>query len=72
MTPLSKKNVEKNNKAGHLRLALNYPFENLFNLRKILPWHSKKIVYLLFCVFQTNLNKVVNIFCRIPEWIRNV
>ena len=39
--------------------------------RNILPWHSKKIVHLLFCVFQTKLNKAVNFFCRLPEWIRN-
>ena len=37
-----------------------------------LPRHSRKIVDLLFCVFQTKLNKAVNIFCRLPEWIRNV
>ena len=24
-----------------------------------------------FTVFQTNLNKAVNIFCTLPEWIRN-
>ena len=36
-------------------------------------WNSKKkIVHLLFCVFQTKLNKAVNILCRLPEWIRNV
>ena len=32
----------------------------------------KKIVHLLFCVFQTKLNNAVNIFCRLQEWIRNV
>ena len=26
----------------------------------------------LFCVFQINLNKAVNIFCTLPEWIRNI
>ena len=29
-------------------------------LRNILPWHSKRIVHLLFCVFQTKLNKAVS------------
>ena len=37
-----------------------------------MPWPSKKIVRLLFCVFQTKLNKTVNNFCELPEWIRNV
>ena len=32
----------------------------------------KKIVHLLFCVFQTKLNNAVNNFCRLQEWIRNV
>ena len=40
-------------------------------LRNTLPWHSKKTVHLLFCVFQFKLNKGVNFFCRLPEWIRN-
>ena len=40
--------------------------------KNILPWHSKRIVHSLFCVFQTKLNKAVNIFCRLPEWIRNL
>ena len=25
-----------------------------------------------FFVLQTNLNKAVNIFCTLPEWIRNI
>ena len=29
-------------------------------------------MHLLFCVFQTKLNKAVSIFCRLPEWMRNV
>ena len=65
------KNVEKNNKVVHLRFSLM--FSQTFSiLRNILPGHSKKFVHLLFCVFQTKLNKAVNIFCRPPEWIRNV
>ena len=48
-------------------------FSKIFSiLRNTLPWHSKKIVHLLFCLFWTKLNKAVNIFCRLPEWIRNV
>ena len=42
-------------------------------LRNILPrQEKKKTVYLLFCVFQTMLNKVINIFSRLPEWTRNL
>ena len=41
-------------------------------LRNILPWYSKKIVHVLFCVFQTNLNKAVDILCKLSEWIRNI
>ena len=37
-----------------------------------MPCHSKKIVHILFCEFRTKLNKAVNIFCRLPEWFRNV
>ena len=40
-----------------------------------MPGHSKKIVNLFFCVFQTKLKKkkkTVNIFCTLPQWIRNV
>ena len=72
MQHLYLKDVEKNNKAVHLRLVQTY-FSKIFSiLRNTLPWHSKKIVHILFCVFQTKLNKAVNIFCRLPEWIRNV
>ena len=60
------KNVEKNNKAVHLRLVLTYLFKNLFNTKKHLAWVLKKKFYLLFCVFQTKSNKAVNIFCRPP------
>ena len=49
------KNVEKNNKAVHLRLVLTYLFKNLFNTKKHLAWALKKIVHLIFCVFQTKL-----------------
>ena len=31
-------------------------------LEGCLSWFSKQIVHLLFCVFQTKLNKAVNIF----------
>ena len=39
------RNVEKNNNAVHLKLALTYLFLNLFNTEKYLAWHSKKIVH---------------------------
>ena len=41
-------------------------------LRNILPWYSRRYVNVLFCVFQTNLIKGVNIFYTLPEWIRNI
>ena len=31
----------------------------------------KKIVHILFHVFQTNLNKAVNIICKLSEWIKD-
>ena len=60
------KNVQKNNKAVHLRLVLTYLFKILFNTKKHLAWALKKIVHLFFCVFQTKLKKAVNIFCTLP------
>ena len=33
---------------------------------------KKEIVHVLFCVFQTNSNKAVDIFCTLSEWIRNI
>ena len=48
MQHLYLKDVEKNNKAVHLRLVQTY-FSKIFSiLRNTLPWHSKKIVHLLF------------------------
>ena len=41
-------------------------------LRNILPWYLKKFVHVLFYVFQTNLNKAVDILCKLSEWIRNI
>ena len=32
----------------------------------------QEFVHVLFCVFQTNLNKAANIFCTLPEMIRNI
>ena len=32
-----------------------------------LAWQTQKTVHLLVCVFQTKLDKAVNIFCRPPE-----
>ena len=56
----------------HLSLVLTYLSKIFLILRNTLPWPSKKIVHILFCVFQTEFNKAVNIFCRLTEWIRNV
>ena len=61
----------ENNKEVHLRLLFTYLYQNIFNIKKHLALVLKKIVNVLFCVFQTNLNKAVNIFCTLPEWIRN-
>ena len=47
---------KKNNNVVHLRL----------------PCYSKEFVHVVFCVFQTNLNKAANIFCKLSEWIRNI
>ena len=76
------KNVEKNNKAVHLRLSLLIFSKTISILRNYCLGTQKKIVHLLFCVFQTvhllfcafqtKLNKAVSTFCRLPEWIRNV
>ena len=33
---------------------------------------TQKKLSINFSVFQTELNKAVNIFCRLPEWIKNV
>ena len=41
-------------------------------LRNILPWYSKRFVYVIFCVLQTNLNKADSIFCTLSEWIGNI
>ena len=70
LTPLSKK-YGKNNKVGHLRLLFTYLHQNLFNIKKHLALVLKKIAHAFFCVFQTNLNKAVNIFWKLPEWFRN-
>ena len=52
------KNVEKNNKAVHLRLVLTCLFKNLFNIKKHLAWALKKncpfiLVLLLVTIFIT-------------------
>ena len=50
-----------------IKVALFYLHQNLFNIKKHLALVHKKIVHILFCVFQTNLNKAVNIFCTLSE-----
>ena len=41
-------------------------------LGNILPWYVTKIVHVIFYVFQINLNKAVDILCKLSEWIRNI
>ena len=41
-------------------------------LTNILPWYLKKFVRVLFCVFQTNSNKAVDILSKLSEWIKNI
>ena len=57
------KNVEKNNKAVHLRLLSAYLHQN------ILPWYSKKMS--MYFSAYSNFSETVNIFCKLSEWIRN-
>ena len=38
--------------------------QNIFNIKKHLALLLKKIVHVLFYVFQTNLNKAVSILCK--------
>ena len=72
MWQLYLKHLGNNKKTVH-QSWFSFIFSKTFSiLRSILPWRSKKIVYLLFCVFQTKLHKAVNIFCGLPEWIKNV
>ena len=56
----------------HLKFLFTYLHEILFIIKKILPWYSKKFAPVLFCVFQTELNKADHIFCRLLEWIGNI
>ena len=65
LTPLLQKCQEK--KIGY---ALRH--ENFFNIKKHLALVLKKNVAVLFCVFETNLNKEVDIICKLSEWIRNI
>ena len=62
----------KKQQGSALKLLFVYRHQNLFNIKKHLTLVLKKIVHVLFCVFQTHLNKAVNIFCTLSEWIRNV
>ena len=71
MWQLYLKNLGNNKKTVH-QSWFSFIFSKTFSIiRSILPWHSKKIVHLLFYVFQTKLHKAVNIFCGLPEWIKN-
>ena len=70
MTPLSQKFGEKQGSA--VKVGPHLSFLKPFNTKKRLAWELKKILHYLFCVFQTKLNKAVDIFCRLSELIRNV
>ena len=52
------------------RSALQH--QNIFNIKKHPALVLKKSVHVLFYVFQTNLNKAVDILCKLSEWIRNI
>ena len=59
------KNVDKSNKAGHLRLVLTYLFTNLFNTKKHVARALKKnSIY--FSVYSKKVKKAVNILCTLP------
>ena len=65
----------ENNRLEHLLKAsmlFIYFHPNLFNVRKHLALVLKKIVHVVVYIFQTSLNKAVNISCKLPEWIRNI
>ena len=65
MWQLFPENVEKNNKAVHLRLVLTHLFKNLFNTKKHLAWALyKNCPFIFLCI--PNKVKAVNIFCTLP------
>ena len=71
MTPFSQKCGEK--QLGITFKVVPYlSFLEPFKCQEISCLCTKKIAYLLFCIFQTKLNKAVKTFCRVREWIRNV
>ena len=55
-----------------LTFLFTFLHQNLFNIQKHLALALKKIAHVLFCVFQANLNKAVNIFFTLSAWIRNI
>ena len=57
------KNVEKNSKAVHLRLAFTY----LFNIKKHFALALKTNCPFTFCVFQSKLNEAVKIFVEYQD-----
>ena len=65
MTPFLEICGEKKKQGSALRLLFSYHHQNLFSIKK-------HLVHVLFCVFQTKLNKAVNILCTLSEWMRNV
>ena len=65
------KNVEKNKKVEHFRLLFTYLQQNLYSIKERFALVLKNFVNVFFCVFQIDLNKAVNIFCSLPDWIWN-
>ena len=63
---------KKNNKARHVRSFFTYLHQNLFNIKKHLDLVLKKICRCIFLCIPNYFNKAVNIFCKRPEWIRNM
>ena len=46
--------------------------QKIFNIKKYLALLLKNFLHVLFCVFQTNLDKAANILCKLSEWIINI
>ena len=62
----------RKNKEVPLRFLFTYLQQTFSILRNILPWFSKELVHVLFCVFQTISNKAVSSFFTLPEMIRKM
>ena len=52
------KNLEKNNKAVHLRLVLTSLFKNFFDTKKHLAWALKKNFLFIFLCIPNKVKKI--------------